>query len=346
MTDNRYSRLIVSEYEGAGNRTPVIDVSSILPERLHEPEEIRRYLQTHIPFLRWLRKIGVQSQADSIMLYHKSYTNTSEYVTYIGEPGASFDQPFSEMCGNGIRNLALHIFLESNPVEREQFLKNGVAIWAGENRNVIFRSVDIKQQTADVLVDLGPFTNSPEMFSQFVNLPEVMFQKTRLIRKNNMQNDWPEMYFGLNGRSTGEPHLVMFYDLSALDLNKKDAETILYTLRSIVSKIGPELTYDSMSFPHGMNVNVAAASDGVLYMTTHERSICSDKEECLKSRNENGFCRCNTQACGTGGSIVANLAYRTDRSNSDTIKTVHPGGVIYYEVSEESTYMIGPARRL
>src|SRR6185369_15209695 len=101
------------DYVGAGNRTPVLDISNFVSPGSN-PLRIRAELETNKKFRKWLKEEGLKHRADSVMIFYKSDNSDYDFVTFIGEPNGPVEGPFSEMCGNGIRSLALHVVLNSD----------------------------------------------------------------------------------------------------------------------------------------------------------------------------------------------------------------------------------------
>lgn len=343
-----YSTLSLIDYEGAGNRTPVLNLDSVEHIQQFDVSEVRNFLENNQEFRQWLQIQGRYHKADSVMMYYRSNNFDYEYVTFIGEPGAALDQPFSDMCGNGIRCLALHIFLDNQELQ-ERYLDDGIRIFAGSVRIITFNSVDIEEMTANVTVDLGQFRNDYSNLRQFLCFSEIetiqnIFQKFPFLEKKC------SIGIGLNGDQTGEPHLVFLFTEENLqyviqNLNIIPQENITFNLRKIACRLGNVFTFDINLFPLGINVNIGCVMQDRIYISTHERNMLPSREICMQEQRKHGFCHCNTMACGTGGSVTANVAFNFVLMINSDIKTVHPGGSIMYSVCPETTLMIGPAQR-
>ncbi len=339
-----YNKLQLIEYEGAGNRTPVLDISSISNITNYPVDQVRTFLESNLEFRTFLQKEGLAVHADSVMIVYKTNNTLMPFVTFIGEPGASITSPFSDMCGNGIRSLALHIFLaEQSETKRNEYIHNGISIFAGELRTITIESIDITNRSGFISVDLGPYQREVSKVSSFIN-PEL-FSKHTVLSNIPFNGQAPDLHdysfsFGFNGNTIGEPHLTIFVK----NQNVEPQEIITF-LRTMVTKLGNRLTFDSVLFPKGVNVNIAMEHEGRIFLSTHERNLSLNKESCLHE-STNGICRCNTLACGTGGAAVANEAIRLGKIVGNTVITVHPGGCISYQITTNSTIMTGPARQL
>lgn len=339
-----YNKLQLVEYEGAGNRTPVLDISFVKHIAEYPVEQVRSFLESDSVFRTFLQKEGLAVHADSVMIFYKTNNETMPFVTFIGEPGAGITSPFSDMCGNGIRSLALHIFLsEQSETKRNEYIHNGIAIFAGELRTITIESIDIKNRSGFISVDLGPYQRKIKKLSSFIN-PEL-FTKHTVLSNIPFNGQAPDLHgysfsFGFNGKKIGEPHLIIF-----VKNQNVEPQEIIQFLRTMATKLGNRLTFDSLMFPKGVNVNIAMEHEGRIFLSTHERNLSLNKESCLQESN-NGICRCNTLACGTGGAAVANEAIRLGKIVGNTVITVHPGGCISYQITTNSTIMTGPARQL
>lgn len=335
-----YSKLELVDYEGAGNKTPVLDLSCIKGIANFNPINVREYLENNLKFRKWLKAEGQKHQADTIMLYYTSSHNEYQYVTFIGEPNTTLAAKFSEMCGNGIRALALHIYLNNEEKNRK------FAILAGSVKQINLVKFDRERKSAQVMVDMGKFNernfNSDQLLEKIKSL-------SKLKTNNNII-----FTLGSNGLSQeGEPHLVVLYTWNEfaklsrrlnISLNTRD---ITHILRNIASAFGKEITFETSLFPHGMNFNIGVIRDNHIYMTTHERSLSVSKESCQLEIQKNTFCKCNTLACGTGGAAVANVARLQGLIPAiECIKTIHPGGEIKYKITQNTTFMIGPVRKV
>lgn len=339
-----YNKLQLVEYEGAGNKTPVLDISCINNISDYPVEQVRTFLESDSVFRAFLQTKGLAVQADSVMIFYKTNNETMPFVTFIGEPGASMTSPFSDMCGNGIRSLALHIFLtEQSEVKRNEYFHNGITIFAGECRTIQIESIDYKNRSGFISVDLGPYQNEVKKLSSFIN--SELFSKHTVLSNIPFNGQAPDLHgysfsFGFNGKNIGEPHLTIFVKNQHVEPHE-----IITFLRAMATKLGNRLTFDSLLFPKGVNVNIAMEHEGRIFLSTHERNLSLNKETCLDEKN-NEICHCNTLACGTGGAAVANEAVRLGIIAGNTVITVHPGGCIAYQVTPHTTIMTGPARQL
>lgn len=355
-----YQQMELIPYEGAGNKTPVLDISCV--EKIAElnPIKVRECLENDYDFRIWLRAEGKKLQADSIMIFYKAFHSDYEFVTFIGEPNAPLESDFSTMCGNGIRSLAIHIVSsEKIAFLRQRYLHEGLHIWAGGKRNIRIISFDESSHIGSVHVDLGPFRNSKNDLSLYTNLHfKNIAECNSLSLPHNGASKYLESLrvgIGYNGDEDGEPHLVILtrWDeyLSLLQRTgyfevPSSAQEILYSLRKTVCLLGRELTFLYKFFPQGINVNLALVLYDEIFMSTHERNLSSGKAQCLLSELKNQFCICNTMACGTGGAAVSNIARLQGFISSAAITTHHPGGSVDYIIEENQTSMIGPAKRI
>ena len=336
-----YDKLELIDYEGAGNKTPVLDLNCVKNIAVLDPLMVRMYLEDDIKFRKWLKAEGLKHQADTVMIYYTIPGCDYQYVTFIGEPNAPLTSKFSEMCGNGIRSLALHIYL-NNEEKNKKF-----AIWAGSIKKINIVKVNRKKNSGEVMVDMGVFVKANFDSVNFLN-------EITAVSKLKVAN---HLIFtlGSNGHRQGgsEPHLVVLYTWSEFkklcrQLNiTSDAKDTINILRNIVSTFGKEVTFATGIFPYGMNFNIGVVKDNRIYMATHERSLSISKESCQLEIQLKTFCKCNTLACGTGGAVVANASrLRGLISNYKQIKTIHPGGEIKYRITRNTTYMTGPARKV
>jgi diaminopimelate epimerase len=339
-----YNKLQLVEYEGAGNRTPVLDISCVNNISDYSVEQVRTFLESDLVFRVFLQQKGLAVQADSVMIFYKTNNTLMPFVTFIGEPGAGITSPFSDMCGNGIRSLALHIFLaEQSETKRNEYLHKGITIFAGELRTIQIESIDYKNRSGFISVDLGPYQREVKKLSSFIN-PEL-FSKHTVLSNIPFNGQAPDLHnytfsFGFNGNTIGEPHLTIFVK----NQNVEPQEIITF-LRTMATKLGNRLTFDSLLFPKGVNVNIAMEHEGRIFVSTHERNLSPNQKTCLEEIN-NQICRCNTLACGTGGAAVSNEAIALGIIAGNTVITVHPGGCITYQVTPNTTIMTGPARQL
>ena len=164
-----YDKLQLVNYEGAGNKTPVLSLDVVPNIHHYKPQILRGVLEKDIEFRRWLSEKGRELDADTVMIYYSSYDKECEYVTFIGEPNAPGDAPFSEMCGNGIRSLALHIFL-THKKKQQNYRENGITIWAGMTRTITINEIDDEDSCGFFSVEMGPFQHTKKSLGQFTSL--------------------------------------------------------------------------------------------------------------------------------------------------------------------------------
>lgn len=352
-----FSALELIPYEGTGNKTPVLDLSGTGNISQFAPEKTREYLEKDLRFRLLLQEQGRALQADSVMIYYPAKQANFDFVTFVGEPNASLNNYFSQICGNGIRSLALHILLEASDRQRERYLKKGLRIWAGgEIKKVVIKSFDPTTQAGVFEVNLGPFQAraknlakyvNPRAFKGASNFASVLFTKPI--------PDFLEMRrfgIGFNGGLDGQPHLslvntVFEYQLllKNLGIETQNAD-LMASLQRSVCILGNVFTFNKEIFPFGINFNLGVVDQGIIYMATHEKNLALSKENCLSQFQTNGRCKCNTLACGTGGAVTANIAYLQGLISHREILTVHKGGEIVYGLHPKGTLMIGSARKV
>ncbi len=336
-----YSKLELIDYEGTGNKTPVLDLNYVKNIAFFDPEKVRIYLENDLKFRRWLNTEGLKHQADTVMIYYTSKCSKYQYVTFIGEPNAPLTSKFSEMCGNGIRALALHIYL--NNEEKNKKLN----IWTGSVKLINIIKIDKERKSGEIMVDIGKFNTIDFNSIELLN-------KIKLVSKLKLNGDLT-FTLGSNGiaQKTSEPHLVILYTWNEFKkLNKQlgitlNIQNTISILRNIVSTFGKEITFATDIFPSGINFNIGVTSNNNIYLATHERGLSTNKKSCQLEIQRNNFCKCNTLACGTGGAAVANVAkLRGLISTIKQITTIHPGGEIKYHITNNTTLMTGSARKI
>lgn len=353
-----YSELKMIEYEAAGNITPVVNLDMVANIGEYEPNLVRDYLENDLKFRIWLKEVGKGNQADSVMLYYTSSHKDYSFVTFVGEPNASLQAKFSEMCGNGIRSLALHIALTTAPSSKKAYRQDWISIWAGESRKVQIIDLDTVESGGKVKVALGSFRSdvkylksfiSEHYFKNFLSLNKVYLPE-QLLPKDLQGRGWG---IGLNGNKTGEPHLVLLVDeellkslLSYFEQPTFSLTSTLLILSDLVCKLGNRLTFNKGLFPLGINVSIGLVKNGIIYLSTHERNLALSSEECRQMQKMFGNCQCNTKACGTAGAVASNFAYFNSLAVSKNITTVHLGGEIIYSLETEDTYMVGEAKAI
>ncbi|HJH32769.1 MAG TPA: diaminopimelate epimerase [Methanosarcinaceae archaeon] len=119
-----------------------------------------------------------------------------------------------------------------------------------------------------------------------------------------------DMYgYTVSAINTGVPHAVIFVD--DLDLD--------------ILEIAPKIRFDPI-FPNGVNVNfVKVESDNMITIRTYERGVEDE-----------------TLSCGTGSVACAYLAHKL-KSIADEILVHTNGGVLNISISDDVTFMEGPA---
>lgn len=351
-----YKKIKLIDYEGAGNRTPVLDLSAFI-DNSKEPLVIRKELEEDLEFRTWLRNEGLRHKADSIMIFYKTSHSDYSIVTFIGEPNSPIENEFSEMCGNGIRSLALHVLSESSQAKVGDFLENGINIWAGSVRKIFVKELDKRGTSATVSVNLGKINTSLKSLAPYVNLGTGSFDELSRITFPKTATEYlsdREFGIGFNGDGAGEPHIALINNkkqylglVRAFNLSEKlDKSTILRNLRTMVTCFGKRITFNSKHFPLGINFNIALILNDIIYVSTHERNMSQGQIDCSNQIARNRFCTCNTMACGTGGSIVCAIAKRQKLVRGNKFITIHPGGEIRYEIKNNESIMTGPARKI
>jgi diaminopimelate epimerase len=224
------------------------------------------------------------------------------------------------------------MILSSSDRKRKEFLSEGMGIWAGEVRTVSVSEINLQQKSGIFRVEMGLFTIS---YSSMI-ISHPLLKDMRI-------------HGGFNGKTSGEPHVVILITDEDMANWKRKCVVIdsmnnpLEIARTLACILGKDITFNLELFPHGVNVNIGLIQGNTIYMSTHERNIHSSRDTCIADQQKNGFCRCNTQACGTGGAAVANIALLLVPHMSTTITTIHPGGTIQYSLEYGYTTMIGNA---
>ncbi len=350
-----YSKLKLINYSAAGNITPVLDISNVPGIYNYSYDAVRAELENDSRFRGWLQSQGRLAGADSVMIYYKSNTPDYDYFSFVGEPGASLDSEFSNMCGNGVRSLALHILNIAEPGLRERYLDEGISFWFGDLKRVNINEF-IENVSAVVEVDMGRFQNSSMTLKRYIDPNHFKIIGSEIFNDTHLHEEYyglpaASYGYGFNGEEDGEPHLVSV--LSEEEFNAArmrheiNGDNMMDSIRRLVCKIGNKLTFDFEKFPLGINYSIGIISEGKVYMSTHERNLVPSCEICSHQIGESGICHCNTQACGTAGAVLINVAFRKGLVGADRIKTIHPGGGIVYEVLNNSrTSMYGGAKVL
>jgi len=344
-----YNNLKLIPYEGTGNITPVLDVGSTIDINKYEPARVREFLEKNGDFRLWLKKESQKLNADSVMIYYRSKHIDYDFVTFVGEPNGSLNSSFSDMCGNGICCLSLHIGLN-------QSAANGTSIyiWAGSVKKTIINQIDNKNNSGKIEVDMNKFQCRKSVLQKFVNLK--LFPNIETFSKISLPNlpDFLKEYkfgIGFNGVDIGEPQLVLLvnknkYEKILNEVIPKKTENFMQNIRMITSSMGPIMTFDKNLFPQGINFNFGVIADDMIYMSTHERNILSSSDICRGQQKNNYICRCNTLSCGTGGAAAANIAFLQGLIEREDIITVHPGGEIKYILNKNTTIMLGSAKKI
>jgi len=350
-------------YEGAGNKTPVLAIDAIIKNIASSPEEVRLRLEKDMTFRKWLKKQGQKYNVDSIMICYKSQNLQYDYVTFVGEPHSDLFSSFSNMCGNGIRCLALYIVVSENDLQQQKkYLQKGIKIWAGDVKHVKVLNLNRELISAEVEVNLGRFFSDKDSSFPFINTSYFNLKSLDAFLLPSELNVPDPFYkrkfgFGYNGdKFKGEPHLVLLNTLEeyeklsadlSVDLNLFSKESILDSLSQVVCILGKEITFSRKFFPLGVNVNVGVITDNILYMATHERNLSESRDRCkVQQEKNNNICRCQTKACGTGGAVACNIAIRQGYMECSSMTTIHPGGILRFKVENKQTIMIGPARKV
>lgn len=353
-----FSLLKLVGYSGAGNITPVVDISSILPDGNLPVIALRAALEKNHSFRVWLKEEGLKNKADSVILYYKSTVDEYDYICFVAEPNVSLNSSFSDMCGNGIRALGFHLYLRN--LKRKTLEKQSIfRIFAGSVKKVRVLKISKFQTKATVSVELGEFRSKRIQLKEYVNVN--LFGSIKDFNRFKMPPGLllPALYslnFGLGMNSDtymGEPHIILLLDRSEYISLYEQFFTSKITkhfqhgkLRIMTSYFGSKITFNKKFFPKGINFSIALIIENKIYISTHERNLNLYQNCIKKSRDKKHYCSCNTQACGTAGAVAANLAKLNLCIASDLITTVHAGGEIMYILSDKTTTMTGGVEQL
>jgi diaminopimelate epimerase len=207
----------------------------------------------------------------------------------------------AEMCGNGIRCVAKVLF-ETDPTMRRKMLRidTGAGLLACE--------IGVQdQRAASVTVDMGKPQLTPRQIPVTSDAP-------RLVRAPLRTR---ELEFSFTAVSMGNPHAVIFFDVSAAKL------------RELAASHGPGIEHDPL-FPRRANVEFATVRTGAngrpeIDLVVWERGC--------------GI----TLACGTGACATVVAACLEGRIKPDLEIPVHlPGGTLYITVKSATSNLDGP----
>lgn len=351
-----YGKINLFDYSGAGNKISVLDISKFIVNTTN-PDNIRISLENNIDFRRWLGKEGKKHDCDSVMIYYSVADRNYDFVTFVGEPNGDPKSRFSEMCGNGLRCLSLHILLTCNDAMRMVYLREGIKIYAGQVRKLEIMKFEKELKQSLIKVNLGEYfcDHSVEKYLNGLvrnktgdySCLKLKYPDCDLINKFHFS-------IGLNGeQGKGEPHLVLMTDIEGLcllseDILKEDinAENIFSVIRRLTCVLGNFFTFNTEMFPEGINFNIGVYSGNYIYVSTHERNLNENREACRKQQERYIYCKCNTLSCGTGGAAVFNIYRSVKQLRDGIIITNHSGGILKYYDRNGSTFMIGKANAI
>lgn len=214
-----------------------------------------------------------------------------------------------EMCGNGIRCLALWL-VQHCGYRKATFRVDtdaGVIVptlVSPEGSPLSANQVGLVAGSGSALVrvDMGPATFATSQLPADVS----MFATDELVN-SNLEVDGANFVFC--GVQVGNPHFVTLVD----DVNAVELE-----------KIGPRIE-NHAAFPNRINVEfVQVLEDGTAKTRVWERGSGA------------------TLACGTGATAVGAALMRTGRANG-TVTVALPGGNLAIEEQEGRMFMTGPA---
>ncbi len=279
------------KYHGAGNDFVLIDN---IPDTIKEKDKgklSRRLCKRHFG-------IG----ADGLILVEKS--RVADVKMRIFNPDGSE----AEMCGNGIRCLAKHVY-DRGIVRKTQMTIETISGMREVKNTIRGGSVTY------VMVDMGrPVFEGKDIPSMVSG--RIM---NHMIKVGEGGCGGGGEGAGGSGEdveisavNTGVPHVVIFVD----DVGNTD-----------VMKIGRSIRYCEL-FPSGTNVNFVERVDrNVFKIRTYERGV---EDETLA---------CGTGICATGA--VLSASKKGHRENSLEFRA--KGGVVFVELKDERIYMNGPA---
>jgi len=207
----------------------------------------------------------------------------------------------AEMCGNGIRCVAKVLF-ETDPTLRRETLRidTGAGLLACK-----INSQD--QRATSVTVDMGVPQLTPRQIPVASDAPRLVGAPLRTRDRE----------FSFTAFSMGNPHAVIFFDVSAAKL------------RELAAGLGPGIEHDSL-FPHRTNVEFATVRTGAggqpeIDLVVWERGC--------------GI----TLACGTGACATVVAACLEGRVQPDREIPVHlPGGSLFITVKSAGSGGDGP----
>lgn len=212
------------------------------------------------------------------------------------------DQSLAAFCGNGARVVAAYV----EKCYRHQYESFSILAHDGDHKLIFYGD---NRYGVDMLsTKTNPYQSSFVRDRACMVFERVEHNVWRVPLKSNEGQYW--VYF----TETSEPHLVLFDELSSLEL----------------TTFGEYLNTDRRDvFPQGININRVRLLDAsTIEVRTYERGV-------------NRI----TQACGTGSTSSAVLCRLLDKVQTSTITVQTLGGFlqIEYDAKKNSSIMKGQA---
>lgn len=267
------------KYHGIGNDFVVIDGTKADPGLT--PEQIAFLCD---------RNFGIGS--DGVIYVNPGMDGSDVTMRIFNTDGTE-----PEMCGNGVRCLAKHAY-DFGIVKSQDFV-----IHTGKGNLGAHCTLGADGKVDSVRIDMGaPILDPPSV--------PVKGDGDRVIDR---EIEIAGVKVHINAVSMGNPHCVMFDDLSDED----------------VERLGPIIEAGRELFPNKVNVEFAKVTDGKIDIRVFERGV--------------GW----TLACGTGACATTTAAALNGLVPFDEPVPVHlPGGDLRITVSKtlDRVLMDGPAR--
>ncbi|MDD7424680.1 MAG: diaminopimelate epimerase [Candidatus Methanomethylophilaceae archaeon] len=267
------------KYHGIGNDFVVIDGTKADPGLT--PEQIAFLCD---------RNFGIGS--DGVIYVNPGMDGSDVTMRIFNTDGTE-----PEMCGNGVRCLAKHAY-DFGIVKSPDFV-----IHTGKGNLGAHCTLGADGKVDSVRIDMGaPILDPPSV--------PVKGDGDRVIDR---EIEIAGVKVHINAVSMGNPHCVMFDDLSDED----------------VERLGPIIEAGRELFPNKVNVEFAKVTDGKIDIRVFERGV--------------GW----TLACGTGACATTTAAALNGLVPFDEPVPVHlPGGDLRITVSKtlDRVLMDGPAR--
>lgn len=267
------------KYHGIGNDFVVIDGTKADPGLT--PEQIAFLCD---------RNFGIGS--DGVIYVNPGMDGSDVTMRIFNTDGTE-----PEMCGNGVRCLAKHAY-DFGIVKSTDFV-----IHTGKGNLGAHCTLGADGKVDSVRIDMGaPILDPPSV--------PVKGDGDRVIDR---EIEIAGVKVHINAVSMGNPHCVMFDDLSDED----------------VERLGPIIEAGRELFPNKVNVEFAKVTDGKIDIRVFERGV--------------GW----TLACGTGACATTTAAALNGLVPFDEPVPVHlPGGDLRITVSKtlDRVLMDGPAR--